>query len=171
MNSEIQTPEERLARLERYVAKVDARMKEIEQEVKSGNINPLSEIEIQNQLSRLPELIASTGLELAHFRRAFNYAELDDDVICARLWNEANQKKEELGLSNAKDRDAYIKKQKEYIETKRHCIEWKYNLERMTIIYERYQNLFVAVRKLASLAQENYKAQDDYVKYNREVGM
>lgn len=170
MGDLIQSPEQRMARLEKYVAKVEEALKQIQEDYQSGKNNPLSEDEIKYHLATDPVMIAEVGIELAHFRRAYSYAQIDTKLIYASIWREINSKKDELKLSNAKDREAYVLSQPEYVKALRQEIEWKYNLDRMTVIYERYTNTFISSRKLAGLAIENYQAQDNYTKYNQEVG-
>lgn len=165
MSDLLQTDQQRLERLERYVAKIDQSVKELEQSASQGDLETLNEDEIRYYLSALPQLIADSGLLLAKTQRAVSYATLDAKVINAELWKEANEQKDELNLTNAKDREAYVVSNPKYIKAQQQVFEWKYQCDRAQIVFERYESLFIGVRKLCSLLPQYYKAQDDYVKY------
>ena len=96
-------------------------------------------------------------------QRAYDYAKLDSQTITAELWKKCNQHKDDLGLTNAKDRESYVKTQPEYIKAQQQEAEWKYRLSQMQVIYDRYENLFVGSRKIASLIEK-----DNTNNYRRE---
>lgn len=147
--------QERLNRLQSYVEKVEGAQAVMLKNVKQGKFEAFSEEEVRFHLSHDPNMIAEAGLFLAKLQRAYEYAKIDTQTIIAEIWNECNQRREELGLSNAKDRENWVKVQPRYIEAQKQEIEWKYNLQRMEVIYDRYENLFVGSRKIASLIEKD----------------
>ena len=48
-----------------------------------------------------------------------------------------------------------MKTQPRYVEAQKQEIEWKYNLNRMQVIYDRYENMFTGVRKIANLLEKD----------------
>ncbi len=150
-----QSVQERLNRLQNYVEKVEEAQAEMVRSAKQGKFEAFSEEEVRFHLSHDPNMIAEAGLFLAKIQRAYEYAKVDTQTIVAEIWNECNQRREELGLTNAKDRECWVKTQPRYIEAQRQEIEWKYNLQRMQVIYDRYDNLFVGSRKIASLLEKD----------------
>lgn len=162
--------EKRIARLEKYAAKVEEAQAEMVRAINSGELEALSEEEIKFQLSWTPNAIAECGLLLAKIHRAYGYAKNDTKTIKADIRSEATRRKVELGLSSATDRDDYVQINPKYQEAVKQELEWECWERRMQVIYERYQDLFVSARKLASLIVPYNKAQDDYVKYNKEYG-
>ena len=152
MTSILTQPEEkRLARLQEYVDQIELAMSKMIASINEGNTSGYSEEEVRFYLSTVPNLIAESGLLLAKMTRDANYAKIDTKIISAELWKKCNRHKEDLGLSSAKDREAYVQTQPEYIKAQQTEAEWKYRLDQMQIIYERYTNLYVAVRKIASM--------------------
>lgn len=168
-NTEItQDYEKRVARLKKYVEKVEQAQAEMARAINDGDFEAFSEEDIRFHLSRDPNMIAEAQLFLAKIRRAHEYAKNDTKTIRAKIRKQANQQKEILGLSSASDRDDYVQINPEYQEALKQEIEWKYRVEQMEAITARYENLFAGSRKLANLIQSYNKAQDDYVKYNSE---
>lgn len=168
MSTLTQDEEKRLARLEKYAAQVEIAYEKMARSINSGDLGGFSEEEIKFYLSHTPNLIAESGLFLAKMTRAYSYSKIDTKIIAAEVWKRCNQLKDSLGLSSAKDREAYVQTQPELIKAQQQEAEWKYRVEQMQIIYDRYENLFISARKLASLIPTYNKAQDDYVKYNIE---
>jgi len=166
MDDLLQTSEQRMERLERYVAKVEAAIKDLEQSVARGDMESLNEEEIQFYLSHCPDMTCDAGMFLAKIQRALSYAEQDCKIVWAKVWTETNKKKDILGLSNAKDREAYVQTNEEYIKAQRSVYEWKYNCTRAQLIFDRYESIFIACRKLASMLPQYNEAQNNYVKYN-----
>lgn len=161
-----QSVQERLNRLQNYVEKVEEAQAEMVRSAKQGKFEAFSEEEVRFHLSHDPNMIAEAGLFLAKIQRAYEYAKVDTQTIVAEIWNECNQQREELGLTNAKDRECWVKTQPRYIEAQQQEIEWKYNLQRMQVIYDRYDNLFAGSRKLANMLQSYIEMQNTYAKYN-----
>ena len=151
MDTLTQDEEQRVSRLEKYVAKAEQSLESLNKSLQNGAFEAFTEEQIRFHLSHDPDLIADCGLLVAKFRRALTYAELDTKVIKAQLWKRCNQHKESLGLSNAKDREAFVQTDPQYISACQQEFEWRYQLERMQIIYDRYNNLYIASRKLASM--------------------
>lgn len=153
-----QDERQRIARLEKYIAKAEESLASLNQSLQNGAFEAFTEEQIRLHLSHDPDLIADCGLLVAKFRRAMNYAEMDSKIIKSQLWKECNQHKEALGLANAKDREAYVLTNQRYVDACHQELEWKYQLERMQVILERYQNLYISSRKLASLlSKEMYE--------------
>lgn len=165
-NELTQAYEKRLARLERYVAKVDSVMKDLETQVAEGTFEAFSEEQIRVQLTCLPNLIADAGILLAKIQRAYSYAKNDTKSIWSQYWVDCNKRKESLGLSSAEDRKSWVEIQPDVRQARNQESEWQYNVARAQVIYDRYVNLFASCRKLANLIPTYNKAQDDYLKYN-----
>jgi len=165
MEDLLQTTSERLERLNRYVSKIDQSVKELELSTARGDLESLNDEQIRYYLSNLPQIIAETGIILAKTRRAYAYAKNDTKTIRAQIRSGANKNKEALGLSSASDRDDYVQTKKEYQAALKLEFEWAYNCDVAEVVYNRYCDNFLAVRKLASLAEENYRAQDNVTKY------
>lgn len=155
MDTLTQPEEQRLARLEKYVAKVEEAQNEMIRAINSGELEGFSEEQVRFHLSHNPNMIAEAGLFLAKLQRAYDYAKLDVETITAELWRKCNQRKDDLGLANAKDRESFVKTQPEYIKAQQQLLEWKYRLSQMQIIYDRYENLFVGTRKIASMLMQD----------------
>lgn len=155
MDTLTQPEEQRLARLQKYIDKVENAQAEMIRAINSGEMEGFSEEDVRFHLSHDPNQIAEAGLFLAKMRRAYEYAKIDTKTITAQLWKKCNQMKEDLKLSNAKDREAFVQTQPEFIKAQQQEIEWKYRLEQMQIIYDRYENLFVGSRKIASLIEKD----------------
>ena len=165
-----QAEEQRLQRLQKYADQVEIAYQKMVQSINSGELDGFSEEEVRFYLSHAPNMIAESSLFLAKLQRAWRYSQIDVKVVSAEVWKKCNQVKEQLGLSSAKDREAYVQTQPELVKAQQTEVEFRYRVEQMQVIAERYQNLFVSARKLASLLVPFNKAQDDYVKYNKEYG-
>ena len=163
MESLTQAEEQRLARLQKYIDKVEEAQAEMIRAINAGEMEAFSEEDVWFHLSHDPNAIAEAGLFLAKMQRAYDYAKLDSQTITAELWKKCNQHKDDLGLTNAKDRESYVKTQPEYIKAQQQEAEWKYRLSQMQVIYDRYENLFVGSRKIASLIEK-----DNTNNYRRE---
>lgn len=163
MNELTQDEQSRIARLERYVAKIEEAQAEMIRAIQSGDMEAFSEEDVRFHLSHDPNAIAEAGLFLTKLHRAYEYAKNDTKTIRAKVRKDCNKRKEELGLSSASDRDDYVQTNLEYQEALKQELEWKYRVEQMEVIYERYENLFVGSRKIASLIEK-----DNANNYRRE---
>ena len=158
-----ESEQKRIERLQKYVAKVEESQKVMLQAIQRGDFEAFSEEDVRFHLSHDPDMIAEAGLFLAKLQRSYEYAKLDTATILAELWKICNEEKESLGLSSAKDRESWVKTQPKYIKAQRQEIEWRYHLDRMKIIYDRYENLFTGSRKIANLIEK-----DNENNYRRE---
>lgn len=163
MDTLTQPEEQRIARLNKYVAKVEEAQNEMIRAINSGELEGFSEEQVRFHLSHNPNMLAEAGLFLAKMQRAYDYAKLDVETITAELWRKCNLQKDKLGLTNAKDRESYVRTQPEYIKAQQQLLEWKYRLAQMQVIYDRYENLFVGTRKIANLIEK-----DNINNYRRE---
>ena len=163
-----ESEQKRIERLQKYVAKVEEAQQVLRQAIRNGDFEACSEEDIRFHLSHDPDMIAEAGLFLAKLQRSYEYAKLDTATILAELWKICNEEKESLGLSSAKDRECWVKTQPKYIKAQRQEIEWKFHLNRMQVIYDRYVNLFAGSRKLANMIESYNDAQNAYSKYNSE---
>lgn len=162
----IETYQQRVNRLDEYVSALEKSLQEMKLKTKeAGQLTSFDQPLIEAHLCNDPDMIADTGILLARFQRAYEYSKLTTQTIQAEIWRQCNEEKDERKLTSAKDREAWVKTQPRLIEALKQEIEWKYNLERMKVINERYQNLFVGVRKLASLIPEQNQIQDQAQKY------
>lgn len=156
-----ESDKKRIERLNKYVARVEKAMEVLQAQAERGEFESFSEEDVRFHLSHDPNMIAEAGILLAKIHRANEYAKHDTKVILAELWNECNKRRDELGLTNAKDREAWVTTQPKYFQAKRQEIEWGHNEDLMKVILERYENLFVGSRKIASLIekdnQNNYR--------------
>ena len=137
--------------------------------INSGEMEGFSEADIRFYLSHTPNMIAEAGLFLAKMQRAYEYSKVDTKVILAKIWKKTNQHKDDLGLSNAKDREAFVQTDLEYIKAQQQEIEWKYRVNQMQVIYDRYENLFISTRKLCSLIEKDTQNQYRMEKYGNEA--
>ena len=158
-----ESEQKRIERLQKYVAKVEESQKVMLQAIQRGDFEAFSEEDVRFHLSHDPDMIAEAGLFLAKLQRSYEYAKLDTATILAELWKICNEEKESLGLSSAKDRESWVKTQPKYIKAQRQEIEWRYHLDRMKVIYDRYENLFAGSRKIANLIEK-----DNENNYRRE---
>ena len=158
-----ESEQKRIERLQKYVAKVEESQKVMLQAIQRGDFEAFSEEDVRFHLSHDPDMIAEAGLFLAKLQRSYEYAKLDTATILAELWKICNEEKESLGLSSAKDRESWVKTQLKYIKAQRQEIEWRYHLDRMKVIYDRYENLFTGSRKIANLIEK-----DNENNYRRE---
>ena len=158
-----ESEQKRIERLQKYVAKVEESQKVMLQAIQRGDFEAFSEEDVRFHLSHDPDMIAEAGLFLAKLQRSYEYAKLDTATILAELWKICNEEKESLGLSSAKDRESWVKTQPKYIKDQRQEIEWRYHLDRMKVIYDRYENLFTGSRKIANLIEK-----DNENNYRRE---
>lgn len=163
METLTQSEEERIKRLESYVARVEEAQAEMVRAINSGEMEAFSEEDVRFHLSHDPNMIAEAGLFLAKIRRAYEYSKNDTKTIRAKLRKDANVRKDILGLSSASDRDDYVQINPEYQKAIKQEIEWKYRVEQMEVIYTRYENLFVGSRKIAALIEK-----DNTNNYRRE---
>ena len=150
-----QSDKQRIDRLNRYIEKVSRAMEVLQTQAKTGELEAFNEEDVRFHLSHDPDMIAEAGILLAKIHRANEYAKQDTKIILAELWNECNQKRELLGLTNAKDRESWVTTQPKYIQAKRQEIEWGHYEDLMKVILERYENLFVGSRKIASLIEKD----------------
>lgn len=171
MEALTQDEEKRLARLQKYSEQVSSAYERMVKSINSGESDSFSEDEVKFYLSNTPTVIAESGLFLAKLQRAWRYSQIDVKVVSAEVWKKCNRLKEELGLSSAKDREAFVQTQPELIKAQRIEVEFRFRVDQMQVIYERYCNLYLSARKLASLIPTYNKAQDDYIKYNKEYGV
>lgn len=161
MDTLTQSEEQRIKRLESYVARVQEAQAEMVRAINEGEMEAFSEEDVRFHLSHDPNMISEAGLFLAKIHRAYEYAKNDTKTIRAKLRKDANARKDILGLSSASDRDDYVQINPEYQKALKQEMEWKYRVEQMEVILERYENLFVGSRKIASLIerdnQNNYR--------------
>ena len=80
-----QDEEKRIARLERYVEKVETAQAEMMRAINAGEMEGFSEEDIRFHLSHDPNMIAEAGLFLAKIRRAYEYAKNDTKTIRAEV--------------------------------------------------------------------------------------
>lgn len=165
----VQADQERLARLEKYVTKVEEAIKDLEASVANGQMESLNEAEISFYLTNLPDIICDAGILYAKIQRGYDYAKFDTKIIASEIRDETVRKKDLLGLSNTKDQEAYIIRQQRFIDAQHSEYEWGFNCKRAQLVYERYNNMFIAVRKLVTLLPTYYEAQNNYIKYNTEA--
>ena len=164
MNDTLVQPEDkRIARLQEYITQIEQAMARMIKSINEGDTTGFSEEEVRFYLSSVPNMIAESGLLLAKMNRDYSYAKIDTKIITAEVWKKCNQHKDALKLSNAKDREAYVQTQPELIKAQQTEAEWKYRLDQMQIIYDRYENMFISVRKIASLIEK-----DNINNYRRE---
>lgn len=164
--SDVEESSIRINRLQKYVEQVEKAQAVMLEQVQKGAFEAFSEEEVRFHLSHDPNMISDAGLFLAEMQRNYEYAKLDTQTIAAEIWKECNERKDELGLANAKDRDSWVKTQPRYIDAEKQEIEWKYNVQRMSVIYDRYENLFTGSRKIANLIEkdnENNYRREKYV--------
>ena len=109
MDTLTQDEQQRIARLEKYVNKVEEAQAEMMRAINSGEMEGFSEEDVRFYLSHTPNMIAEAGLFLAKMQRAYEYSKVDTKVILAKIWKKCNQHKDDLGLSNARDREALSK--------------------------------------------------------------
>lgn len=147
--------DDKITKLDKYASKVEQALQTITLQAQGGDLEPFTEQEIRMHLSRDPEMIADAGLFLAKIQRAYESAKLNTSIVNAELWKICNEERDSLGLTNAKDRESWVKTQPKYIQCAKEEIEWKYQLERMKVIYDRYENLFYGTRKLCSLIEKD----------------
>lgn len=100
-------------------------------------------------------MIAEAGLFLAQIERAYDGTKTQTQITLAELWNKCNKLKNTLDLTNAKDRESWVKIQPEYKSAMDLEIKWKYRVSQMRVIYNRYENLFTSARKLANLIEKD----------------
>lgn len=155
METLTQDEEQRLARLQKYIEKVEEAQAEMIRAINSGEMEAFSEEDVRFHLSHDPNMIAEAYLFLAKLRRAKEYATNDVKTIRAKLRKEANLHKEELGLSSASDRDDYVQVNPEYQKAVKQELEWKYRVEQMEVVATRYENLFIGSRKICSLIEKD----------------
>lgn len=170
MDTLTQDEQQRIARLEKYVNKVEEAQAEMMRAINSGEMEGFSEEDVRFYLSHTPNMIAEAGLFLAKMQRAYEYSKVDTKVILAKIWKKCNQHKDDLGLSNAKDREAFVQTDPEYIKAQQQEIEWKYRVNQMQVIYDRYENLFISTRKLCSLIEKDTQNQYRIEKYGGTDG-
>lgn len=160
-----ESEQKRIERLQKYINKVEEAQQVMLQAIQRGDFEAFSEEDVRFHLSHDPDMIAEAGLFLAKLQRSYEYAKLDTSTILAELWKVCNEEKENLGLSNAKDRESWVKTQPKYIKAQRQEIEWRYHLDRMKVIYDRYENLFTGSRKIANLIEKDVNNQYRVEKY------
>lgn len=150
-----ESDEKRIARLEKYAAKVEEAQIEMVRAINSGELEALNEEQIRFQLSWTPNAIAECGLLLAKIHRAYGYAKNDTKTVRAEIRSQATKHKVELGLSSASDRDDYVQTNPTYQQAVKQELEWECWERRMQVIYDRYQDMFVSARKLATLVEKD----------------
>ena len=128
--------DEKIKRLQRYVSKVEQIQSQMVESIKNGEFEPFTEEQIRSHLSHAPDMIAEAGLFLAQIERAYDGTKTQTQITLAELWNKCNKLKNTLDLTNAKDRESWVKIQ-------------------MRVIYNRYENLFTSARKLANLIEKD----------------
>lgn len=147
--------DEKIKRLQRYVSKVEQIQAQMVESIKKGEFEPFTEEQIRSHLSHAPDMIAEAGLFLAQIERAYDGTKTQTQIALAELWNKCNKLKSTLDLTNAKDRESWVKIQPEYKAAMDLEIEWKYRVSQMRVIYNRYENLFTSARKLANLIEKD----------------
>lgn len=154
---ETSSEDPKVLKLQTYIETVEKAVKTISEKSRRGDFSPDSVERIQYLLSTAPDMQAQAGLMLAEFRKEYEEAKFNTKLVQANLWRQINDRRDTLNLTNAKDREAYVLSQPKYQEAVRQENEWKYRCEQMTVVHTRYQDLFVGVRKLASiLSKEQY---------------
>ena len=149
----------RVEKLDRYSAKVEESYKEIESQSKGDDFRYYSEDDIRWHLQHDPNMVAESGLMLADIQKAYDNARIDTKVILAEVWNQCNKNREALGLTSAEDRKNWVQANGRYVVALRQEVQWKYQLARMQIIYDKYQDIFTGIRKLATIIQTSNEIQ------------
>ena len=90
MDTLTQPEEQRIARLKKYVAKVEEAQNEMIRAINSGELEGFTEEQVRFHLSHNPNMLAEAGLFLAKMQRAYDYAKLDVETITAELWRKCN---------------------------------------------------------------------------------
>lgn len=158
---------EKTAKLEKWAAKVAEAQQVMIEAAQRGDFESFSEEEVRFHLSHDPDMIAEAGLYLAEIQRHYEYAKLNVKSVWAELWHECNVEREALGLSNAKDREAWVVNQPRYQRAVQQEIEWKSQQSRMQVVYDRYENLFTGSRKIANLIEKDVNNQYRVEKYGQ----
>lgn len=146
-------------KLQTYIEAVEKAVSIIVEKSSRGDFSPKSEEEVRYLLSHTPDMTSEAGLMLAEFHHEYEKAKFDTKLVQADLWRQINEKRDVLNLTNAKDREAYVLSQSKYQEAVRRENEWKYRCEQMQVVYDRYESLFVSVRKLANLIEKDQQNQ------------
>lgn len=160
--------DDKFKKLQIYIQTVEDAVNIIIQKSARGDFSPKSEEEIRYLLSHTPDMISEAGLILAEFHHEYEKAKFDTKLTQAEVWRRINEKRDILNLTNAKDREAYVLAQPEYQEAVRRENEWKYRQEQMSVVYDRYCNLFVGTRKLANLMENDNQNNYRKVEYGDE---
>ena len=147
--------DQKIDKLERYIERVEEAQSKMLQAMKNGDFEAFSEEEIRFHLSHDPDMIAEAGLFLAKMEREYELAKTETQIELAKLWDKCNRLKHTLDLTNAKDRESWVRIQPEYKVVMDKEAEWKYRVAQMKVIYNRYENLFTGSRKIANLIEKD----------------
>lgn len=107
--------------------------------------------EIEGLLDSLPGTIAKADMALAQCENNLEQLEQDLKVMKAKYHLKASVDKEELSLTNAEDRKAYVETQPDVIDMCNQIIVEKGNKAVLRIQLEKYDRLFTSIRKQANM--------------------
>ena len=164
----IETDEKLMSRLKSAEDKATQMEYEMRKDQNTGEMAFIGADHIGAYLSVTPDLIAEFSLYEANVERDYSYAKNDTSTIKSVLWIECNQRRDELKLTNAEDRKSWVQIQPKYQAAVKREMEWKYILQRVQTILDRYNNIFMAYRKIANMVeldQSNNYRREKYSNY------
>lgn len=123
--------------------------------------------EVDVYLYKLPPTIKAYGIQYAKKLEEVEHAKNNLKRVTAKKHLEAVAKKDIEGLGSDADRKAWANNSEEVIQAELRLISARTEAEIARIMYEYAENLFVAVRKTATIMERGVRADDDYVKYGK----
>lgn len=126
--------------------------------------------DIERLLASLPVTKYKYGGEVIETQKEFEQAKFDHQRELSLAHQIASAKREELGLTAEADRKAYAMNQDNVVQAEINLIEKKAEYELAKLKFGYADDLFVSVRKVATIVEKQLDAQKEAEKYGHFNG-
>lgn len=129
------------------------------------NLKALTEHEVSALLSNLPKTKYNYNVELSKRIEELDIAKQDLNRTKAKAQLQASANKDKLDLKSDTDRKAWANNTPEVQEAELALLKAQGEKELARCRFEYLEDLFISVRKIASLIEKQNDAQDEYNNY------
>lgn len=141
---------------------------ELAEKLDTSNLRQYTEVEILRLLASLPKTKYVYGAEVIEKGRILDEKKFELKRATAVAHIEANTYKDDLKLSSADDRKAYAMNDKRVVEAETEVVKASGDYEFAKLQFGYADDLFIAVRKAATIVEKQLEAQkqaDQYTRY------
>lgn len=140
---------------------------ELAEKLDTSSLRQYTEVEILRLLASLPKTKYVYGAEVIEKGKVLDEKKFELKRAMATAHIEANTYKDSLNLSSADDRKAYAMNDKKVIEAEVAVVEATGDYEFAKLQFGYADDLFIAVRKAATIVEKQLDAQKEADRYTR----